>query len=87
MSKAIDCLSFVHAHDLVTASFTYICVYSMIVSQAARLSSACWSTAKVALEIRPFGYQDASPTEVDSFILYMTSQKRSVCPQWVYHLL
>jgi hypothetical protein len=45
--------------------------------QAARLSSACWSSVKVALEIRPFGYQDASRAEIDSFILYITSQKRS----------
>ena len=47
--------------------------------QAARLSSACWSTVKVALEIRAFGYQDASLAEIDSFILYITSQKHAVC--------
>jgi hypothetical protein len=44
--------------------------------QASRLNSACNDTIKASLDVRLFGYQDASQSEIDSYIMYMTSHGR-----------
>jgi hypothetical protein len=44
--------------------------------KASRLNSACNDTIKASLDVRLFGYQDASQSEIDSYIMYMTSHGR-----------
>ncbi|XP_062521701.1 uncharacterized protein LOC134196557 [Corticium candelabrum] len=48
-----------------------VAIFELI--QASRLNSACSVTVQVSLDVRLFGYQDAKQSDIDSFIVYMTS--------------
>ncbi|XP_062521788.1 uncharacterized protein LOC134196613 [Corticium candelabrum] len=59
------------------AGVSYVLLWSAVaifaLIQASRLNSACSATVQVSLDVRLFGYQDATQSDIDSFIVYMTS--------------